>query len=176
MANWYAIYTRPQCEKKVAEKLSKRKIDNYCPLAKDYRQWNDIRKANYKPLFPSYVFLRLSVDQVSSVKNIEGVINILYWLGKPAVIRDIEIEMIKRFLKEHSNVYLEKGTVNIRDIVKIINGPFMEKDGNVIAINSNKVKLILPTLGYSIMADVVKENIEIIHTTEQEKRLTNFRG
>jgi hypothetical protein len=52
----------------------------------------------------------------------------------------------------------------------------MEKDGNVIAINANKVKLILPTLGYSIMADVIKENIEIIHTTEQEKRLTNFRG
>ncbi len=176
MANWYAIYTRPQCEKKVTERLKKRKIENYCPLAKDYRQWSDIRKAVYMPLFPSYVFLRLNADQVSSVKNIEGVINIIYWLGKPAVIRDIEIEMIKRFLKEHSNVYLEKATVNIRDIVKIINGPFMEKDGNVIAINSNKVKLILPTLGYSIMADVVKENIEIIHTTEQEKRLTNFRG
>ncbi len=176
MANWYAIYTRPQCEKKVAERLTKRKIEHYCPLAKDYRQWNDIKKTVFMPLFPSYVFLRLNADQVSSVKNIEGIINVIYWLGNPAVIRDIEIEMIKRFLNEHSNVYLEKTTVNVRDIVRIINGPFMEKEGNVIAINANKVKLILPTLGYSIMADVVKENIEIIHTAEPEKRVNNFRG
>ena len=31
---WYAVYTRPRWEKKVAEILTRRKIENYCPINK----------------------------------------------------------------------------------------------------------------------------------------------
>ena len=30
--NWYAVYTKSRCEKKVSASLTKKKIENYCPL------------------------------------------------------------------------------------------------------------------------------------------------
>ena len=36
------------------------------------------------------------------------IVNFVYWLGKPAIINDIEISNIKDFLNSHSNVKLQK--------------------------------------------------------------------
>lgn len=159
MKNWYAVYTRPRWEKKVADSLTKKKFENYCPLSKVISQWSDRKKIIYRPLFTSYVFIHVSELDFTEIKQVDGVINLVYWIGRPAVIRDIEIEMIKRFLNEHNTVHLAKLPVNVNDIVKIINGPLMEKEGSVIEVTSNKVKLILPSLGYSMIAEVAKDNI-----------------
>ena len=94
---WYAVYTRPRWEKKVSDILTRRKIENYCPLNKVVRQWSDRKKVLHEPLFTSYVFVRISEPELNSLKQTVGVINLVYWLGKPAVIRDPEVEMIKRF-------------------------------------------------------------------------------
>jgi transcription antitermination factor NusG len=85
----------------------------------------------------------------------------VHWLGRPAIIRDIEIEMIKRFLNEHNTVEVAKLDVSVNDKVKIINGPLMEKEGCVVEVMANKVRLILPSLGYAITAEVAKDNIVV---------------
>ena len=92
---WFAVYTRPRCEKKVAEILTRKKIENYCPINKVFRQWSDRKKVVYEPLFTSYVFVRISEREITSLKQSNGIINLVYWLGKPAVIHDSEIEVIK---------------------------------------------------------------------------------
>jgi transcription antitermination factor NusG len=158
----------------VAEKLSKRRIENYCPISRDYKLWNDRRKVEYSPLFSSYVFVRCSLNELLHLKSTDGVINIVYWMQNPVIIRDIEVEMIKRFLHEHPSVYLEKAQVSTNEIVRIVNGPLMEEDGNTIAVTINKTKLILPSLGYSIIADVIKENIEIINLSNSKKKVSKF--
>ena len=48
---WYAVYTRPKWEKKVAELLSRKRIENYCPLNKSIKQWSDRKKTIFEPLF-----------------------------------------------------------------------------------------------------------------------------
>src|SRR4051812_47816627 len=98
---WYAVYTRPRWEKKVAEILSSKKIENYCPLNKVVRQWSDRKKIVHEPLFTSYVFVHVEDGKLGKLRQIDGIINMVYWLGKPAVIRDVEIETIKRFLNDH---------------------------------------------------------------------------
>ena len=35
--NWYAVYTKAQCEKKVAALLTKKKIENYCHCERQYK-------------------------------------------------------------------------------------------------------------------------------------------
>src|SRR4029077_16112 len=95
---WFAVYTRPRWEKKVAEILTRKKVENYCPLNKVLRQWSDRKKIVHEPLFTSYVFVRVSESEIMSLKRINGVTNLVYWLGKPAIIRDSEIETIKMFL------------------------------------------------------------------------------
>ncbi|HEY6975021.1 MAG TPA: UpxY family transcription antiterminator [Chitinophagaceae bacterium] len=160
VSRWYAVYTRPRWEKKVAESLTRKKIENYCPLNRVLHQWSDRKKIVLEPLFTSYVFVRISSEEQLAVRQTEGVINFVYWLKKPAIIRNEEMETIKKFLNDHINVRLEKIEVNTNDIVKIVSGPLMLREGKVIEIMNRTVKVLLPSLGYSLIAQVDKLNIE----------------
>jgi transcription antitermination factor NusG len=150
---WYIIYTKSRCEKKVASLLSKRGIENFCPLNRVVRKWSDRIKLIYEPLFNSYVFVRTTEKELFSIKQVTSdIVNFVYWLGKPAVINDVEIEGIKNFLNKNSNVQLEKNNIKINDEVRIIDGALSSKVGNIAAIEHNKLKLILPSLGYVLVA------------------------
>jgi transcription antitermination factor NusG len=142
---WYAVYTRPRWEKKVADLLEKKKVEVYCPLNKVKKQWADRKKVIFEPLFTSY-----------------GVVNFVHWLSKPAVIRQEEIDTIRKFLEEYDNVILEKMTVKLNDTVRIINGPLMMWEGNVIEVRTNTVKITLPSLGQTLVAEIRKDSLEKI--------------
>jgi transcription antitermination factor NusG len=160
--NWYVVYTRPRWEKKVARQLEQKEIEIYCPLHRSQRQWSDRKKIVLEPLFTSYVFVRLDEIQQLSVKQTDGVMNFVYWLKKPALIRDEEIDTIKRFLNEYRDVKLEKSSVNVNDQVRVLSGPLMERQGNVLEIKHKTVKVCLPSLGYTLVAEVERSNIEVI--------------
>ncbi|HEX4375382.1 MAG TPA: UpxY family transcription antiterminator [Puia sp.] len=160
--NWYAVYTKPRWEKKIAETLVKKKIENYCPLNKILRQWHDRKKIIYEPLFKSYVFVRAHENFHHEIKRVDGIINFVYWLKKPAVISDHEIDSIKRFLNDHTDVKLERVSVRLNDTVKVMSGPLMYQEGNVVATNYRTVNIIIPSLGYKMIAQVEKQNVKII--------------
>src|SRR5574343_246603 len=101
---WLAIYSRPRWEKKVARLLQEKGIECYCPLNKVRRQWSDRIKTIEEPLFKSYVFVRVSEVERSSVRLVQGVVNFVYWLGKPAVVKERESETIQKFLNEYEAV------------------------------------------------------------------------
>jgi transcription antitermination factor NusG len=172
---WYALYTRPRWEKKVAELLEKKKVEVYCPLNKVQKQWADRKKTVYEPLFTSYVFVFVSPEEHLKIKQTDGVVNFVYWLNKPAEIRQEEIDTIRRFLNEYENVMLEKMMVNVNDPVRIINGPLMMWEGNVIEVRTNTVKITLPSLGQTLVAEIRKENIEkAIFKSKQCKSIYHY--
>lgn len=161
--NWYVLYTKSRCEKKVADFLTKRNVENYCPLNRVYKQWSDRKKMVTEPLFNSYVFIHACEEELNNIKKLtNNIVNVVYWLGKPAIIRKEEIEQIRYFLNEYSNVSIEKQPVRMNEMVRIIKGPFRNLEGTVAAIKNNMLVLSLPTLGYKIMADVSASNIEIL--------------
>jgi transcription antitermination factor NusG len=159
---WYAVYTKPRCEKKVSDLLSKNEIENYCPLNRVQKQWTDRKKIIYEPLFKSYVFVKISQNEQLTVRKTQGILNFVYWLNKPAVIRNEEIDIIKRFLNEYTCLKLEKAEVNVNDIVRITTGPFMEQEGRIISIKNKTVRIMLPSLGYWMNAEVDTTQIKII--------------
>jgi transcription antitermination factor NusG len=162
---WYAVYTRPRWEKKIADQLVKKHIESYCPLNKIVRQWADRKKIVLEPLFTSYVFVHTTPQEHLAIKQTDGIINFVYWLGQPAVIRDEEIDAVKQFLDEYHNIQLEKINVNMNDRVRISSGPLMAREGDVIEVRSKTVKVQLPTLGYALTAEVEKANVEVIQMT-----------
>jgi len=162
---WYAVYTRVRWEKKVSELLSKNEIENYCPLNKVVRQWADRKKTVLDPLFTSYVFVRTTESKHIDLKRTDGVINMVYWLGKPAVIRDNEIDIIRRMLDDYLHITLEKTPVNINDLVRVISGPFMDCQGQVIAVKTKTVKVVLPSLGFIMSAEVETANVMRLQET-----------
>lgn len=159
-SKWYAVYTKPRWEKKVAELLTRKQIENYCPLNKVQRQWSDRKKIVMEPLFQSYVFVRISVDMSAEVRDTHGVLNFVYWLRKPAVIRDEEIDQIKRMMNEFQSVKVERASVNLNDRVRVMGGPLMLREGNVLEVKNKTVKVLLPSLGYMLVAEIEKANIE----------------
>jgi transcription antitermination factor NusG len=95
---WYAVYTRPRWEKKVNTLLLQKGIEAYCPLNKVRRKWSDRIKTVEEPLFKSYVFVKIKDEDRTNVRMTNGVVNFVYWNGKPAIIKEKEIQTIKRFL------------------------------------------------------------------------------
>jgi transcription antitermination factor NusG len=162
--NWYALYTKPGCEKKVANFLSRRNIENFCPLK---RQWNGRKKVVLEPLFNSYVFVQITDTDIQHIRMTDSVVNFVYWLGKPAVIRDEEIEIMKRFMNEYANVKLEKISLDVNDKVRLIGIAPADTKANIVSVKNNIVKIILPSLGYMMLAEVEKSNIEIIKSIKQ---------
>lgn len=159
---WYAVYTKPRWEKKVADLLARKDVEHYCPLNRVTRQWVDSKKTVLEPLFKSYVFIRCTAAKLPDLKLIDGVVNLVYWLGKPAVIHNEEIDAIKSFLNDHENVQLEKTGVNIDDKVCVITGPFMDKKGRVVEVTNKLMKVQLPSLGFVLVAQVAKETVKVV--------------
>ena len=160
---WYVIYTRSKWEKKVADLLTKKAIENYCPLTKVVKQWADRKKTIEEPLFNSYVFVRANEAEHLFIKQTDGVVNFVYWLGKPAIVKDNEIDVIKKYLNSSYAVSLEKINVNVDDIVRITSGPLMQQEGNVLEVQGKSLKILLPSIGYAIIA-VEINHIEVVTT------------
>jgi transcription antitermination factor NusG len=158
---WYAIYTKPRWEKKVYNILSEKKIEAYCPLNKVRKKWSDRIKTVEEPLFKSYVFVRVTEEQQVNVRMTNGVINFIYQERKPAVIRDNDIAVIRKFLNEYENVQAEPIKLLPEMNVKIQQGVFMDKEATVIKIVNNKVYLKIESIGYSLMAFVDKSNVAV---------------
>ncbi|MEO6722062.1 MAG: transcription termination/antitermination NusG family protein [Ferruginibacter sp.] len=156
---WYILYTKTGCEKKVSNLLTRKNIVNYYPVK---RLWNSRKKVILEPLFNSYVFVQVTERDLLNIRLFDGVINLGYWLGKPAIIRDEEIEIMKRFMNEYSSVKLEKIPFNVAGTVRVVGDSLMEQKGHVISVKNNTVKIVLPSLGYMMIADLEKANVEIL--------------
>src|ERR1700753_42274 len=102
--SWFAVYTKPRWEKKVCKSLGERGIEAYCPLNRVRKKWSDRFKWVEEPLFKSYVFVHIAEEDGLAVRMVAGAVNFVYWLGKPAIIQDKEIDVIRKFLNEYTDV------------------------------------------------------------------------
>lgn len=161
---WLAVYTRPRWEKKVNQLLADKGVERYCPLNKVRRKWSDRVKVVEEPLFKSYVFVKVNDDDRSVVRMTPGVINFVYWQGKPAVIKEKEINAIKRFLDEYENVEVKPLEVSVNQRVKITTGPLMDQEGQVLEVRNKKAKIAIDSLGYVLIASVEKTKLASVKT------------
>jgi transcription antitermination factor NusG len=166
---WYAIYTRPRWEKKVNNLLLQKGIESYCPLNKVRRKWSDRVKTIEEPLFKSYVFVKITDEERTNVRMTNGVVNFVYWNGKPAIIKEKEIVTIKRFLDEHENVEVVKMELNAGDTVEVIAGPMMDKQGKVLEVKNKTVKVCIDSLGYMLIAYIDKSKLLAVQQTNHHR-------
>jgi transcription antitermination factor NusG len=160
--NWYALYTKPRWEKKVYQKLLEKQIEAYCPVQKQTRQWSDRIKIVEEPLFKSYVFVLADEEDIPRIRMTPGVVNFVYWLGKPAIVNKLDIERIQRFLNEHHDIALAPmhTVIGQGDPVVIMGGAFMDKEAIVMRRGANKVELLIDSLGCKLIAWVDIEKIQ----------------
>ena len=93
---WWALYTRHQHEKTVAEMLSAKGFEVFLPLYESVRRWKDRSKKLTLPLFPCYVFLRGGLNRRLQVVTTPGVHMILFHGEQVAMIPGVEIDAIRK--------------------------------------------------------------------------------
>lgn len=145
--NWYVVYTKPKWEKKVAERLNSIGIVTYCPLITKVSQWSDRKKIVHLPLFNSYVFVQIDEKKRNQIFEVTGAVRYLFWLGKPAVVKDSEIEIIKNWLSVPEEFEVALDHWKKGDKIVLESGPFVSQSAVIQEVKQNHYILILESLG-----------------------------
>ena len=146
---WYVLYTKPRQEKKTADALQRLGFTIYCPLVAVVKQWSDRKKKVQIPLINSYVFVNIEEHKRDQVFQVSGIVRYLFWLGKPAEVRDIEIDVLKQSLDGAINSF-EVKPLQENEIISVPTGPFQGVEGIIKHINNNTIQLVLVDLGFYI--------------------------
>ncbi len=159
---WFVLYTKPRNEKKVSLQLNSMGIETYCPTIKKKRNWSDRIKIIEEPLFTSYCFVNIAENERQKVFAAHGVVRYLFWLSRPAIVKEEEINTIKLWLNEfdHSSISTQSFTIEDRIILK--NGALMGKTGKVYSIQDKKLLLIIEDLGLMVTVDTRNTSVEKI--------------
>lgn len=142
--------------------LTDQGIENYCPVNKVIRQWSDRKKTILEPVFRGYVFVSISENKKWEVRKINGVLNYVFWLGKPAIIREEEISLVKKFLNEFEEVSVENRKVAPGGTVRISQGIFMNYKGMVLEVWGNRAIVKIDTLDIQLSAHFDKKHLELV--------------
>jgi transcription antitermination factor NusG len=158
---WFAAYTSPRHEKRVAQHLITREIEHFVPLYRTHRRWRDGSRVTLElPLFPNYVFVRIPMAERIRVLNVPGVLYIVEGIGKkPAILPEADINGLRAGLQQchaEPHPYL---TVGERAIIR--SGPFAGMKGVVVRTRAAcRIVLSLDLIRKSIAVEVGVEDLE----------------
>jgi transcription antitermination factor NusG len=160
--HWYAAYTRPNHEKKVAEHLQSRNVELFCPLGRTTRRWNNRCKVTVEsPLFPCYVFVHMVASERLRVLELSSVISIVGTSAGPTPLADEQMERLRSGLQvidAEPHPLLTAGTK-----VRICRGPLEGLRGIVAAVkNRFRVVLTLELIMKSVAVEVPAGDVECV--------------
>jgi transcription antitermination factor NusG len=161
---WYALYTKPRWEKKIHSVLLRKKIESWCPLKRIEKQWKDRKKQIEEPVFKSYIFVKIDFKNRIEVLETDGVLNFVHYLGKPAVIRDEEIQIIKQYLSEKDAILTLQSLQAFEETTKVLvtYGVFMDKVGTVLKKERKKIYVKLQSLGQVMVVEFPIDHLKPI--------------
>ena len=162
--NWHAIYVHSRAEKKVHNDLSRMGIESFLPLQRRLRQWSDRKKWVEMPLISGYVFVHITRKNYDAVLQIDNVMQYVRFEGKAAIIRDLEIDLLKRMLgQSEAEVEITTDELLPGTLVEIITGPMMGLRGELISYRgNNKVAMRIPPLGFTVLVESPAANLAVV--------------
>ena len=136
--SWFAVHTRPRFEKKVAAQLLEKHVETFLPLFPATHRWHDRQQIVQEPLFPGYVFVRISpvMNTRIVVLRTTGVIHFVGHRGIGSPVPASEIQAIKSVLEQRIP-FLLYPYVNVGQRVRIRGGCFDGIEGILTAINGD---------------------------------------
>ena len=162
MSAWYAVWTHSRHEKKVSVELLYRGVETFLPLSLETHRWSDRRKSVEVPLFPGYVFVRISdsPQMRSAVLQINGVASFVGIRNQGTPIPDSQIEDIRQLLAGKVPV-TSHAFLNVGQRVRIRGGALDGIQGILTAQNGNRRLVIsIETIQRSISMTVEGYDIE----------------
>ena len=156
---WKAAYTRQHHEKSVATHLAGVGVECFLPLYMEERHWSNNRKPILEmPLFPNYLFVRVSAQSRVQVLKTPGVIDIVGRNSTTDRIADEEIEILR------SGLHLRKPEPHpfaLGENVRIASGPLSGLEGVVLRQKGSlRVVITVPLIRQSVSVEIAAGELE----------------
>jgi transcription antitermination factor NusG len=166
-SSWYAIYTRHQHEKMVAQILTSKGFEAFLPLFATRHNWKDRTKALSLPLFPCYVFLKGGIERRLQIITTPGIYSVVSSGGQPAAIPNFEIEAIRRAVESGARIethpFLKCG-----NWVRVKCGPLAGIEGILVRKkNISRLVLSVEILGTAAAMEVAAFQVEAVNGTRR---------
>jgi len=165
---WLVFYTKSRAEKKTQEMLVKFGFEAYLPLQTVVRQWSDRKKKIVVPLFNSYIFVNELESRIMEVLKVPGVVWSVKYNGRPAVLRQKDLDTIKRFVE--TGLFIETHTIedmDFGDTVEVVDGPLRGTRGVLTGeYNHEKFTLVMETIGQTLTVNIDKMLLRKIESSE----------
>jgi transcription antitermination factor NusG len=158
-SQWYALQTRANHEKKVAERLSAHDIESMLPLFTEVHRWKDRNKKVDAPLFPGYVFVKLALANRMRAITVGGVVRIVSFGQVPAPMSAGDIEIINSCVQNSSllrpHAFLTDGTK-----VRVFCGPLAGLTGILLRKKgSSRLVLSVGLIQSSVVVEVSDDDV-----------------
>ena len=157
---WFVAHTRPRCEKKLAQYCEREGLSATLPCYRAAHKYRGKTVVFEKPLFPGYLFLRISPEQRRTIYGSDYLANLLEVTDQALFVR--QLEDVLRALETDCEIRLAP-TIGEGTRVKIKNGPlrgmeaWVEKRHGV-----NTVLLRLDFIGQAAAVKLEATDLEAI--------------
>lgn len=160
---WYAIFTSPRHEKRVAQHLCSRQVEFYLPTYASVHEWKNRQTVRVDlPLFPGYLFARIERLNRNVVLAIPGVVTILESLRIGGQVPEHYIELLRKGLKL-GRIQRHQDPV-IGDSVRIVSGLFSGIEGVLTHIKAQfRVVVTIESIRQSVSIELGRDEVEPIH-------------
>lgn len=175
-SQWLVLYTTPRHEKRINQQLELRQIDCFLPLYRTQRRWNDGSRVTLElPLFPGYLFVRVSRHERSSVLALPGALKFVAGMrSEPAALVDSEIEILRSGL--HQRRAEPHPLLVCGRWARIRCGPLAGLQGVITRWkNGLRVVLTLELIARSVAVEVNGDELDPVETEFPELAQDQFR-
>ena len=163
--NWYVLKTKPFAEKKVFSNLEKKQLNVFLPLMVVVRQWSDRKKKMQVPLIPSVVFIKCTQKDFHLLYVENGIVSIMHYLNKPAIVKDYEIDNLKLLVNELDGEEITFVAVTILpgQMVEVIKGAFKGMVAESIVSNGkHRIKVKIAALNTQCAINIPSSYVRVI--------------
>ena len=161
---WCAAYVVARHEKAVADHMARRSVEAFLPLYHSIRIWKNRRAHVELPLFPSYLFIRISAAERIRALEVPGVVHIVSFHGMPVALPDEQIEGLRMALqlrRSEPYPYLAAG-----GRIRIKTGPLQGLEGVVLRHNSRtRIIVSVDFIQRSTAVELSPRDLEILPDT-----------
>ncbi len=127
---WFAGYTYPKAEKNVYDKVRELGLEAFLPLHQVVRQWSDRKKKLEVPLFPNYLFVKITSIKMWMVLAVKGVVKFVSFDNAPKVVQDSEISWVRKLI-QGTGILGREASPCKGDKVQVTQGPLSGLVGRV---------------------------------------------
>lgn len=164
--DWYVLFVKANQEEKVKKILEKEAFEEYQFIVptRELRERKDGKWHLVKrKLFPGYVLIKglMNIDIYYKLKKINGIIKLLSSEGEVLTVDESELRVLKILIDNDDNNIGVSSLYKENDGVRIVAGPLMGLEGQIIKIDYRKGRAKV-SLRFMNEERVVELGIEVV--------------